>query len=246
METMLIRERYKVVRVLWSEADYALVEAVDIQDRETPTCLLNLFEGEQLARYGRLCSAVRREDCPPLRGLFLEHDTLVAVFDTCAGEEIDRVFHRGDRWGWRDRLEFAQLVLHQALSMANLPPEMSCAAMLSDNLRIDVEKRRVAVRYMLRPAPELGPRELPLLAGDQVGKILLGTLKSPDEEVAFLGRLRRGEFSSIVSLYAAWREVLPRLQEQYEAYEGKNFMAKGITLVKRWWRRRKQRGGNPG
>lgn len=246
METMLVRERYKVVRVLWSETDYALAEAVDIQDRETPACLLNFFEGEQMARYGRLCSAVRQEDCPALRGLFLENDTLVAVFDPCSGEEIDRVFHRGDRWEWRDRLDFAQLVLHQALSMANLPPEISCAAMLSDNLRIDVEKRRVSVRYMLRPAPEVGPRELPLLAGDQVCKILLGRLNSPDEEAAFLARLRRGEFPTIVALYAAWRDILPGLQEQYEIYESKNFFARGITQVKRWFSRRKKKRRNPG
>ena len=244
METMLVRERYKVVRVLWSETDYALAEAVDIQDRETPACLLNFFEGEQMARYGRLCSAVRQEDCPALRGLFLENDTLVAVFDPCSGEEIDRVFHRGDRWEWRDRLDFAQLVLHQALSMANLPPEISCAAMLSDNLRIDVEKRRVSVRYMLRPAPELGPRELPLLAGDQVKKILPRRRTALEAEWAFRDELEQGLFHSVVALYARWREAQRDIRQQQEEFEAKNLVSRGLTLLKIWlkrWKTRRER-----
>ena len=46
MKTLLIRERYKVVRVITAQPGYALLEAVDILDRETPSCLLNLYEGD--------------------------------------------------------------------------------------------------------------------------------------------------------------------------------------------------------
>ena len=241
METMLLRERYKVVRILWSQPDYALAEAVDIQDRETPTLLVNLYEGELLYRYGRICSAISRADCPQFQGMFLEGGTLAAVFEDCRGVSIDRAFHRGDRWPWRDRLDFAQLVLHQALSMANLPPEVSCAAMLSDNLMVDVLERRVRVRYMLRPTEELDPRELALLAGDQVRKILRRGLRTPDAAELFLDRLDRETFRTIVPLYAAWREALPQIQAEYEDYEDKNFVAKGLTLLKRWAGRRKRR-----
>ena len=242
METMLLRERYKVVRILWSQPDYALAEAVDIQDRETPTLLLNLYEGDLLYRYGRICSAISQRDCPQFRGMFLEGETLAAVFEDCRGVSIDRIFHRGDQWSWRDRLEFAQLVLHQALSMANLPPEVSCAAMLSDNLMVDVPERRVRVRYLLRPTEELEPRELALLAGDQVRKILLPGLRAPDAQLEFLDRLDREGFGTIVPLYAAWREALPGIQAEYEEYEAKNFVAKGLVLLKRWVKRRKRRG----
>lgn len=236
---MLIRERYKVVRTLWSQPDYALAEAVDIQDRETPTLLLNLYEGDLLYRYGRICSAIQREDCPQFRGMFLEGNTLAVAFENCCGTEIDRVFHRGDRWGWQDRLEFAQLVLHQALSMANLPPEVSCAALLSDNLFIDVPERRVRVRYLLRPMEPLDLRELALLAGDQVQKILPRSLSCGGEETAFLDRLEEGTFPGIVPLYAAWREALPKIRTEREEYDRQNFLKKGFTLAKRWVQRRK-------
>ena len=71
--------------------------------------------------------------------------------------------------------------------MANLPPEVSCAALLSDNLMVDVPERRVRVRYLLRPTEALEPRELALLAGDQVRKILLPGLRAPDTQLEVSG-----------------------------------------------------------
>ena len=42
MEAALVRERYKLVRVLRREDHYVCAEAVDILDREKRSCLLNL------------------------------------------------------------------------------------------------------------------------------------------------------------------------------------------------------------
>ena len=244
MESMLIRERYKIVRILWCQPGYALAEAVDIQDRETPALLLNLYEGEFLHRYGRIYSEVGRADCPEFKGAFLEGDTLVAAFDAQEGEGIDFAFHRGDRWSWQDRLEFAQLVLHQALSMANLPPEISCALLLSDNLLVDVPERRVRVRCMVRPVEtDLNPREAALLAADQVKKILPRRLTDTAAEIAFLDLLDAGAFRSVVPLYAAWREALPKIREERGEYDKKNFVSKGIALLKRAFRRRRKKKG---
>ena len=51
MDTMLVRERYKVVQVLDVRENYAFVEAVDILDREKNSCLLNIYEGPLLRAY---------------------------------------------------------------------------------------------------------------------------------------------------------------------------------------------------
>ena len=175
----------------------------------------------------------------------MEGDTLVAAFDAQEGEGIDFAFHRGDRWSWQDRLEFAQLVLHQALSMANLPPEISCALLLSDNLLVDVPERRVRVRCMVRPVEtDLNPREAALLAAaDQVKKILPRRLTDTAAEIAFLDLLDAGAFRSVVPLYAAWREALPRIREERGEYDKKNFVSKGIALLKRAFRRRRKKKG---
>lgn len=145
METMLVRERYKVIRVLDARENYAFAEAVDILDREKPSCLLNIYEGPFLRAY--LDCFDQLESCPAYRGMFLEGDSLVTVFSVCGGRPIDQVFYRGDRHHWRTRLEYAELLLHEALNMADLPPAVSCAALLSENVLIDELNRAIRLRF---------------------------------------------------------------------------------------------------
>ena len=64
----------------------------------------------------------------------------------------------------------------------------------------------------------------------------------PSRIEAFLDRLDREGFRTIVPLYAAWREALPGIQAEYEEYEAKNFVAKGLVLLKRGGKRRNRRG----
>ena len=243
--TMLIRQRYKVVRTIEAWQDYALLEAVDIAERETPDCLLNLYEGELLHRYGAMFSSVKAEECPGFRGAFMENGTLVAVFDDCRGESIDASFYRGDSWEWRDRLDFAELVLHRALVMANLPAELSCPAMMTDNLYVDAQERKVRLRFAVWPLEGVNARELALLTGDQIRKIMPDSLHATDTETAFQQSLDRGEHRSVVALYAAWRKARPLIEQEREEFEEKNFLSQAWTLLCRLISRRrvKKQGG---
>ena len=217
MNTMLIRERYKVVRVLESDAQYACVEAVDIQERETPSRLVNLYEGALLHRYGRICTAIDPAECPSLRGMFLTGETLSVVFDDCGGTPIDQVFHRGDAWPWRQRLEWAGRLLHRALELANLPPEAACAALLSDNVLLDVGAKQVRLRFR--------------------------RWNSLEAQLDFLEELDAGVFRSIVPLYARWREAEAAIRAEREAYEKRTFVGRGLQLLRLRLRRlRKGRG----
>jgi len=243
MDALMIRERYKVVRVVYTQPDYALLEAVDIAERETPLCLLNLFEGELLHRYARICSGIQAVDCPAFRGMFLEDGTLTAVFDDCRGENIDRIFYRGDEWSWEERLRYAEMVFHQALSLANLPPEVSCAAMLSRNLIFELSSDRVKSRYMLLPMEDMNARELAILTTDQVRKILPRTIRAGKAEREFLHRLESGVFRSIVPLYAYWREMEPVIREEREEFKKKSVIRRGFILLGRAIRRAASRGG---
>lgn len=245
MDTVLIRERYKVVRVLWSEPDYAFVEAVDIQERETPSRLINLYEGELLHRYGRICAGIDPAECPAYRGMFLAGGTLAVVFEGCTGVPIDQVFYRGDEWSMAERLEYAELVLHQALALANLPPAVSCPALLSDNLLVDLGAHRVRLRYMVRPMAGMNSRELALLAGDQVKKILPRTFRSLEAQLDFLDRLEAGNFRSVVALYACWREAREAIRKEEETFNSKNLISRGLYLLKLRLKRRRKRRRQP-
>lgn len=237
MESLLVRGRYKVVRVVTVQSGYALLEAVDISDRETPSCLLNLYEGELLHRYARIYSDLRAGDCPAFRGMFLERGTMVTVFALSRGEGIDSLFYRGDAWSWQERLDYAQLFLHTALGLANLPPALSCAALLSDNVLFDPKERRCALRWMVRPMEEMEPRETALLACDQVRKILPRTLLAGEEERRFLKELEDGAFRNVVSLYGRWREAESAIRAEREEFASKSFIRRGLILLGRAIRR---------
>lgn len=243
MDGFLIRERYKVVRTVCRQGDYAAVEAVDIQSRALPTLLLNLYEGEELRRYGRVYAQLRPDSCPAFQGVFLEGETLAAVFVPGSGTPIDQVFYKGDGWSWRERLYYAEGVLHRALLLCDLPPEVGCAALLSDNLLVDRGDRRVEVRFLVPPMGELNSRELALLAGDQLKKILPPHLAMPQAQGELLAELERGTFSGLPALYACWRRLQPDIQAGYEAYDGLNLFQKFFFLVKRRLLAGKRGGG---
>ena len=233
MESMLIRDRYKVVQVLRVQENYAAVRAVDIQDRERPGRLINLYEGPLLHQYGPVYMNLDGQECPLFREYFLEGSTLAAVFDNTVGQPIDRVFYGGDRWEWRTRLEAADTLLHAALTLSNLPPEISCAALLSENVRPDPLQKKTELRFLVVPLQGMSVREAALLAGDQVQKILPRRWTSRPAELRFLDCVERGEYRTLASLYAAWKAVREGIETEYIQWENSNLVMKLLSTAKR-------------
>jgi len=226
---MLIRERYKVIQVLDVQENYVFLQAVDIQDREKQSCFLNLYDGPLLPVY--LDCFDRLEGFPGYLRMFSEGDSLAAVFQTAWGSSIDHVFYKGARHPWRVRMEFAEQLLHTALSLAALPPQVSCPLLLSDNILIDLEEGRLRLRWHLVPMEGMTPRELVYLAADQLKKILLERFDSPMEELMFLRTLDRGTCLTVVQLYALWKREREGIQAAYEKLEKKNFIKRWFSLV---------------
>lgn len=243
MEAGFIRERYKIVHTLDSAPDYVCLEAINILDREKRSCLLNVYEGdlrrEYLPYYDQL------QSLPSFLEAFLDGDRLVIAFELCAGQTIDQMFYRGASHAWQTRLAYADLLFEKALSLADAPPAIGCAAMLSENLFFDADPAQVRLRFKLLPMEGMNPRELVLLTSDQAKKILLRRFASPGAELDFLTLLDRGEAENIVSLYGLWRVWRERIRESYEALEEKSFIRRGLALG--WghlgrWQQRQYRG----
>ena len=243
MDTLLVREQYKVVRVTDSRENYAFAEAVDILDREMSGCLLNLYEGPLLRRY--LPCFDRLKGSAAFRDLFLEGESLVTVFRDCGGDPIDQVFYLGDSHHWTERLYYAGELMEQVLNLSDLPPEMACALLLSENVRVDRRNRSICLRFHAVPMEEMNRREIVYLATDQLRKILRVRAGSPREELEFLDQLERGSCVTPVQLYALWRAQSLKIREAYEALEKKNVVRRWCSLlvgrVKRRIARRKER-----
>ena len=248
MESLLIRERYKVIHVLYAEEDYAALEAVDIRDREQTLYLLNVYEGKYLKSYLGCFHQLR--GCPAYREMFLWQDSLVAVFTYREGLSIDRVFFQGARLDWRMRMDAAGALFRQALAMWEYPPQISCAALLSDNIQILREERVLEINYAVRPLGELDRRELVLLLSDQIRKVLLQRWDSPVEERRFVRELCAGAERSAVGAYGSWIAAEPAIRAAYERIENKGSLGKWLYLLfmnlRDWGQRRlkRKRGGS--
>lgn len=240
---MLVRERYKVVRVPDIQENYAFAEAVDILDREMRGCLLNLYEGPLLRRY--LPCFHHLQGCAAFQGAFLDRESLVAVAQDCSGSPIDQVFYKGDSHSWQDRLHYAGELFQQVLNLSDLPPEVACSLLLSENVRVDPTNRTVSLRFHVVPMDEMNIREVAYLAQDQVYKILRPHLSSPLPQLLLLDELERGTCTTPVQLYALWKARSCEIREAYEALERKTFVRRWYSLlagrVKRWINRRKKR-----
>ena len=229
MDALLIRERYKVVQVLYAQQNYATLLAVDIQEREKTTFLLNVYEGEYLKPYLRcfheLCC------CGAYREMFVWENHLVAVFTYREGLNIDQVFYKGARLNWQLRLTAAQALFHQVLSMWDFPPRISCAALLSPNIQVFRDESMLEFNYGVQPLEEMDRRELVFLLSDQISKVLMLRWDSPLEERRFVRELCRGGDSSGVVVYGKWLAAEPEIRKAYEMIEKKSTLSRWLYLL---------------
>lgn len=229
MESLLIREQYKVTCVLHAEKDYAALLAVDIRSRGKETRLLNVYEGEYRRRYVPCYHQL--QGCRQFLGVFLWEESLIAVFDYRKGLSIDQVFFKGSDAGWEFRLKAAEDLFHQALVMADFPSEVSCAAMLSGNIQVFPEERTLSVNYVVRPMGEMNQRELVWLLTDQIEKILLLRWESPPRERELIRTLARREDRTVAAVYGRWNGAAPVIREEFRNMEEKGALSRFLYLL---------------
>ena len=231
MEPYLIRGEYKMVQVLYAEPDYAALCAVDIQDREKPQVLLNVYEGSCLRRFIRAYDKIKK--CPALKRVFIEKESLVAVFPFEQGQGIDSVFQRGAELDWKFRLSAASDLMEQALRMADYPPEVICPMLLSEQVRVFPQERRLALQWLIHPMEEtLNGREAALLLNDQLRKLLLRRWDSPMAERKFLRELASGRQSTVLEMYACWKKACPELRAEYEKMDSMLAVGRFLRLLR--------------
>jgi hypothetical protein len=242
VEMNLIRARYKVTGVLRAEEAYAALRAVNIESGGAREYLLNVYEGAQARRYASCFDHLRRS--PELCEVFVTDGALISVFSYTDAPDIDRMFYKGAPVGWRERVNYAQLLLHLALSVSDYPAEIACAAFYSGNLIPLPKEGALAVNFAVSPAPA-NTRELMYLLTDQIKKVFLRRFGSPSAELDFTEELESWRYDTVGKIYSRWQEVKRAIEEEYEALERMNALKRTIKLALAALQRRvvKRKGG---
>ncbi|MDR0858889.1 MAG: hypothetical protein LBN97_07660 [Oscillospiraceae bacterium] len=232
----VIKAKYKVTQILGLRKDYATLSAVNIMERERGEYILNVYESDALSRrYAAIYDELLH--CPDFIEIFLSDNALIAVFKASYGKPIDDVFYKGANLpavekgeaAWETRLHYAEALMHLALTISDFPLEISCAALLSENLYID--NNTFQVRYAVSPLAAADKREFRYLLGDQMFKILLPAVSAPKLLGAFLEKFYSEEADSITKLYSEWRELLPEITNAYKEFFAKTLLARGIAVI---------------
>lgn len=234
MALPLIRSTYKVERVLYAESDYAAVIAIDVTERQRHDVLLNIYEGANARSFARCFD--RLQHCPEFKEIFITSGALIAVFAYTDARDIDAWFMKGSAIGWRERLDAAESLLHRAMLIFDLPTQVACSALLSENLGFKPGTGFV-VNFRVQPAQDATAAEFMALLGEQLRKILVPRLEAPDAEIAFVRQVCAGSYASMASLYSRWRMVKKELEADYEALYATGGLPRALTLAKRWLRR---------
>ncbi len=237
MEGTLIRERYKVVRVLLSEPEYTAVQAVDIQERQRPDCLLNLYEGETLRQCGRFYADLRAEDCPGFRRVFMDgqNKKLAVVFESAQGEPFGTLLDRKKKLDREQRFAWIECLLHAALTLNNAPAEIAAAALRPENILVNERAGTLALRFVI--PPPRGTAEPVRAAEARALELYPRKFCVTDAEYTLLDRMNAGSFGSLAELYGGWRKASEQIAEEYAQWKDMGFFKRMATLLLRRVRR---------
>ncbi|MDR0857915.1 MAG: hypothetical protein LBN97_02675 [Oscillospiraceae bacterium] len=242
----VIKAKYKVTQILGLRKDYTALSAVNIIERERGEYILNVYESESLSRrYAAIYAELLH--CPEFIEFFLLDNALIAVFKATIGKPIDDVFCKGanpppaakGEAAWQTRLHYAEALMHLALTISDFPLEISCAALLSENLYVD--NNTLQVRYAVSPLAAADKREFSYLLGDQMFKILLPAVSAPKQLNEFLKKFYSEEPDSITKLYSEWRGLLPETIKAYNEFFAKTLPARGIAVIKNTLKRERRK-----
>lgn len=226
---IIVKSRYKVTRVVYAETGYAALEAVNIEERGNPEVLLNVYEGEARKRFIRWFDSYSR--CADFIECFISGESFVVAFRLNSGEAIDEVFYLDSKHTPEERILYADRLLTELIKIADIPYDISCPAMLSDNILLNLKDHAVSFRWQLRPLAETNERELICLTTDQLEKILIKRISAADSERDFMDELNSGKIVNMSALYSLWLDKKPVIEEEYKLINGKNFFSRWIYLL---------------
>lgn len=227
----LIKSRYKITHSLCEWGDYAAFQAVDIESREKTEYLLNVYRGAAAKQYAPVFDSLHH--CPQFAGLFIHQGALVAVFSFAAAGDINGLFYKGAQIDWQTRVHYAQELFHLALRVSAYPPEIACAAFLSENLQVRPKQLELSVNYKVLPMGEMNRRELLYLLGDQLKKVFLPRFSDSTAERRLIAYLDTAGDQPLSAVYSVWQDYRKEITAEYEKLYAKGSVRRAGYLAVR-------------
>lgn len=237
--------RYKLIRRLHEAEGYEAYSALDIEVSTRPQVLLNIYFGPDAVRqmvpmfYG-----MDSEVCPDFVRVYTEDGRFTAVFALHEGEPFEDVFpQRGGSLSAEERETFAESLLHGALECASMPARLLSAVLQPENVAVQRKNNRVCINCILPPVAgeEKGQGGgVPGALSPMLERVLRRPWRATDEQIDFLDRAADGGYASVSALYSAWRELLPKMEEDRKRGRLLEMLIRFLRRSFRRWRKRRK------
>ena len=229
METFLIKEQYKIIRLIRLEEHFAAVHAVDVTSRSNEQYILNIYDGELVKKYVGQFNELH--NCPDYVGMFVRDESLVVVFKYSDGKPIDQCYYLGDNCNTGECVFYADRLFKETLAVSDFPPMISCAMLMSEQVRLRKTERDFVLRPVIVPVGEVNERELVLLLKDHIQKILHVRFTTASSVRRYLRELDEITFKSVVQMYSHWCARKPEMEAEEAKFENMAFIPKIIGLI---------------
>ena len=230
MDTLIVKGKYKVIRILRTEEHYAACEAVDISDPGNGKVILNIYDGELIKPYIGYIEGLRH--CADYIEMFLSDESAVAAFRYTEGKNIDTVFFMGHKVPALECFECADRLIEKAIAVSDYSPNVSCPLLMTDQLLYEKNQKDFKFLYMIVPLPEMNERELCLLLEDQLKKILVIRYDTPLQMRRFVRKMEGASFETVIRLSSVWHAERTQIREEIEALSEKGFLARIFDIIR--------------
>lgn len=224
METLIVKGRYKVIRVLRTGEHFAAVQAVDITDSSNGQVILNIYDGPLLKPYIGYIEGLRH--CAEYVELFLFEESAVAVFRYREGKNIDSTFCLGHKVPLSECMKAAGRLIEKTIAISDYPPNVSCPLLMTEQLFYAEKQADFSFSHIIVPLPEMNARELCLLLTDQLRKILTIRYDTPLALRRLIRRMDRCPYTSVLQLSSSWHEIIPEVEKEAAVLNEGNLLKK--------------------
>ena len=230
MNTLIVKGKYKVIRILRTEEHYAACEAVDISDPGNGKVILNIYDGELIKPYIGYIEGLRH--CAEYIEMFLSDESAVAAFRYTEGKNIDTVFFMGHKVPALECFECADRLIEKAIAISDYPSNVSCPLLMTDQLLYEKNQKDFKFLYMIVPLSEMNERELCLLLEDQLKKILAIRYDTPLKLRRFVREMEGTSFETVIRLSSFWHAERAEIREEIEDFSNKGFLARTFGIIR--------------
>ncbi len=223
----LIQSKYKIECTLKESEDYVAYRAVDIEDREKKSVILNVYSGRYVKEFVKVFHDLG--NCRDYKSMFLYENKVASVFAWNTGEPFSHIFKKKADLDIEYRVKSADQMFHIGLLVDSYPEEIRKCVLIEDNFRVKHASEQIVLNFLIDPGEKNDP--VAVVIEKEVRKILPKGFRVPIVQREFFMNLEECPPKDGKELFERWREAKTPISEAWAAIQKKASIERFFSLI---------------